>query len=49
MTAYHDRKAALSGAKYVINAIQVGGYDPATITDFEIPKNMAYVKQLQIH
>ncbi|PTL18532.1 alpha-glucosidase/alpha-galactosidase [Staphylococcus gallinarum] len=38
VTAYHDRKAALSGAKYVINAIQVGGYAPATITDFEIPK-----------
>lgn len=36
--AYSDRKAALQGAKYVINAIQVGGYDPCTITDFEIPK-----------
>ncbi|WP_152655784.1 alpha-glucosidase/alpha-galactosidase [Oceanobacillus sp. CFH 90083] len=36
--AYHDRKEALRGAKYVINAIQVGGYDPGTITDFEIPK-----------
>ncbi len=36
--AYHDRKEALRGAKYVINAIQVGGYDPCTITDFEIPK-----------
>ncbi|MCM3040022.1 alpha-glucosidase/alpha-galactosidase [Paenibacillus motobuensis] len=36
--AYHDRKAALKGAKFVINAIQVGGYDPCTITDFEIPK-----------
>ncbi|OEL05731.1 alpha-glucosidase/alpha-galactosidase [Staphylococcus xylosus] len=36
--AYHNRKEALSGAKYIINAIQVGGYDPATITDFEIPK-----------
>ncbi|MED5020920.1 alpha-glucosidase/alpha-galactosidase [Paenibacillus chibensis] len=36
--AYSDRKAALKGAKYVINAIQVGGYDPCTITDFEIPK-----------
>ncbi|MBO2945583.1 alpha-glucosidase/alpha-galactosidase [Paenibacillus sp. F411] len=36
--AYLDRKQALSGAKYVINAIQVGGYDPCTITDFEIPK-----------
>ena len=36
--AYVDRKEALRGAKYVINAIQVGGYDPCTITDFEIPK-----------
>ncbi|MCQ4087623.1 alpha-glucosidase/alpha-galactosidase [Saccharibacillus sp. JS10] len=36
--SYTDRKEALSGAKYVINAIQVGGYDPCTITDFEIPK-----------
>lgn len=33
-----DRKEALRGAKYVVNAIQVGGYDPCTITDFEIPK-----------
>ncbi|MEB8085664.1 alpha-glucosidase/alpha-galactosidase [Staphylococcus pseudoxylosus] len=38
VSAYHNRKEALSGAKYIINAIQVGGYDPATITDFEIPK-----------
>ncbi|MGW7796944.1 MULTISPECIES: alpha-glucosidase/alpha-galactosidase [unclassified Staphylococcus] len=37
--SYRNRKEALRGAKYVINAIQVGGYDPATITDFEIPKN----------
>ena len=33
-----NRKNALRGAKYVVNAIQVGGYDPCTITDFEIPK-----------
>ena len=38
ITQYHDRKEALKGADYVINAIQVGGYDPCTITDFEIPK-----------
>lgn len=38
VVAYHDRKDALRGAKYVINAIQVGGYDPCTITDFEVPK-----------
>ena len=33
-----NRKAALKGASFVVNAIQVGGYDPCTITDFEIPK-----------
>lgn len=36
--SYTDRLEALRGAKYVVNAIQVGGYDPCTITDFEIPK-----------
>ena len=35
---YSDRKEALRGAKYVVNAIQVGGYEPCTVTDFEIPK-----------
>ena len=38
ITAHFDRKEALRNAKYVINAIQVGGYDPCTVTDFEIPK-----------
>ncbi len=38
IVSYHDRKEALREAKYVINAIQVGGYDPCTITDFEVPK-----------
>ena len=33
-----NRKEALRGANYVVNAIQVGGYDPCTIIDFEIPK-----------
>lgn len=33
-----QRKQALQGADFVVNAIQVGGYDPATIIDFEIPK-----------
>ncbi len=33
-----NRKEALKGANYVVNAIQVGGYDPCTITDFEVPK-----------
>lgn len=35
---YTERLEALRGAKYVVNAIQVGGYDPCTITDFEVPK-----------
>lgn len=35
---YSDRLEALRGAKYVCNAIQVGGYEPCTVTDFEIPK-----------
>jgi len=33
-----DRRAALDGADYAINMIQVGGYEPCTVTDFEIPK-----------
>ena len=33
-----NRKAALRGADFAVNAIQVGGYDPCTIIDFDIPK-----------
>ncbi len=33
-----NRKEALRGADFVVNAIQVGLYDPCTIIDFEIPK-----------
>ncbi len=33
-----NRKAALKGASFVVNAIQVGGYRPSTVIDFEIPK-----------
>ena len=32
------RLEALDGADFVVNAIQVGGYEPCTVTDFEIPK-----------
>jgi alpha-galactosidase len=35
--AHADRRAALDGADYVVNAIQVGGYR-ATLIDFEVPK-----------
>ena len=33
-----NRKEAMRDATFVVDAIQVGGYDPCTITDFEIPK-----------
>ena len=33
-----SRKTALGGADYVVNAIQVGGYEPSTVIDFEIPR-----------
>ena len=33
-----NRKDALRGADFVVDAIQVGLYDPCTIIDFEIPK-----------
>ncbi len=33
-----NRKEALRGANFVVDAIQVGLYDPCTIIDFEVPK-----------
>jgi alpha-galactosidase len=33
-----DRREALDGADYVVTSFQVGGYRPATVTDFEVPK-----------
>lgn len=33
-----NRKEALRGAGFVINAVQIGGYEPSTVIDFEIPK-----------
>ena len=33
-----NRKEALKGASFVVDAIQVGLYDPCTIIDFEVPK-----------
>ncbi len=35
---YADRRAALAGARFVVNAVQVGGHEPSTVIDFEIPK-----------
>jgi alpha-galactosidase len=33
-----DRRAALDGAEYAIGMIQVAGYKPGTVIDFEIPQ-----------
>ncbi|MBQ3177200.1 MAG: alpha-glucosidase/alpha-galactosidase, partial [Clostridia bacterium] len=33
-----NRKDALRGADFVVDAIQVGLYEPCTVTDFEVPK-----------
>jgi alpha-galactosidase len=38
VTAHLNRREALEGADYIINSIQVGGFEPATMLDFEIPK-----------
>ena len=35
---YTDRKESLRGADFIVCAVQVGGYEPCTVTDFEIPK-----------
>ncbi|HOU41124.1 MAG TPA: alpha-glucosidase/alpha-galactosidase, partial [Promineifilum sp.] len=33
-----DRRRALDGADYVITMFQIGGYRPATVIDFDIPR-----------
>lgn len=35
---YTDQKRALQGADFVVVAFQIGGYEPCTVTDFEVPK-----------
>lgn len=38
ISEHTDRIEALTGTDYIVNAIQVGGYEPSTVIDFEIPK-----------
>ena len=35
---FKDQKNALQNADFVVVAFQIGGYQPCTVTDFEIPK-----------
>ena len=49
ITAHHDvsnRREALRDADYVVNAIQVGGYEPSTVIDFEIPKKYGLLQTI---
>ncbi|MBP1807485.1 alpha-glucosidase/alpha-galactosidase [Rubellimicrobium aerolatum] len=36
--AHTDQRRALEGADFVVVSFQIGGYEPATVTDFEVPK-----------
>lgn len=38
LQTFTDRRRALEGADFVIVAFQIGGYEPCTVTDFEVPK-----------
>jgi len=41
-----ERRTALRGANYVVNAIQVGGYKPSTVIDFEIPRKYGLLQTI---
>ena len=41
-----NRRDALRGANYVVNAIQVGGYEPCTVIDFEVPKKYGLLQTI---
>ncbi|KXF82989.1 alpha-glucosidase/alpha-galactosidase [Enterovibrio coralii] len=38
ISCYMDQKEALKGADFVVVAFQIGGYEPCTVTDFEVCK-----------
>ncbi len=38
ISTHLDQREALDGADFVVVAFQIGGYDPCTINDFEVPK-----------
>jgi alpha-galactosidase len=35
---FTDQRAALDGVDFVVVAFQIGGYEPCTVTDFEVPR-----------
>jgi alpha-galactosidase len=38
VTTTLDQRRALEGADFVVVSFQIGGYEPCTVTDFEVPK-----------
>ncbi|APX18036.1 alpha-glucosidase/alpha-galactosidase (plasmid) [Phaeobacter inhibens] len=38
LSTHNQQRAAIADADFVVCAFQIGGYDPCTITDFEVPK-----------
>ncbi|MEZ5258946.1 MAG: hypothetical protein R2705_19260 [Ilumatobacteraceae bacterium] len=38
ISATTDRRSALEAADHVITMFQIGGYEPSTVVDFEVPK-----------
>ena len=38
VSTHTSQREALDGADFVVVAFQIGGYEPATVNDFEIPK-----------
>jgi alpha-galactosidase len=38
LTTTTDRRRALDGADHVVTMFQIGGYEPSTVIDFEVPK-----------
>ena len=41
-----NRKEALRGARFVVNAIQVGGYEPCTVIALRFPRSTACARPL---
>jgi alpha-galactosidase/6-phospho-beta-glucosidase family protein len=41
-----NQRAAIKGARYVICTIQVGGYKPGTVIDFEIPRKYGLLQTI---
>lgn len=38
VSTHQNQLEALAGSDFVVSTFQIGGYDPCTITDFEVPK-----------